>query len=333
MTRRAVVTATGRYLPEREVPNSWFSDELGLETSDAWIQSRTGVQTRRFVDREAGEATASMATEAARRCLASAGLTGADVDGILVATVTPDHFFPSTACLVQDALGAKGAYGWDTSAACSGFLFTLAQAAAMVRSGMARRLLVIGADTMSSIIDFEDRATCVIFGDGAGCFLVEGSDEPADGELLDFVMHTDGAGGDSLKMVAGGSRHPTTAQTVAANLHVVHQDGRTVFKHAVGRMGDVVTELLERNGLSSDDVKLAIPHQANLRIIQSIAKRQGWSMDRIAVTIDRWANTTAATLPTTLDWAVEEGRLERGDLVVFATFGAGFTWGAALMRW
>ncbi len=333
MTRRAVVTATGRYLPEREVPNSWFCDELGLETSDAWIESRTGVQTRRFVDREAGEATASMATEAARRCLASAGLTGADVDGILVATVTPDHFFPSTACLVQDALGAKGAYGWDTSAACSGYLFTLAQAAAMVRSGMANRLLVIGADTMSSIIDFEDRATCVIFGDGAGCFLVEGRDEPAGGELLDFVMHTDGAGGDSLKMVAGGSRHPTSAQTVADNLHVVHQDGRTVFKHAVGRMGDVVTELLERNGLGSADVKLAIPHQANLRIIQSIAKRQGWSMDRIAVTIDRWANTTAATLPTTLDWAVEEGRLDRGDLVVFATFGAGFTWGAALMRW
>lgn len=333
MTRRAVVTATGRYLPEREVPNSWFCDELGLETSDAWIQSRTGVQTRRFVDREAGEATASMATEAARRCLAQAGLTAGDVDGILVATVTPDHFFPSTACLVQDALGAKGAFGWDTSAACSGFLFTLAQGAAMVRSGMANRLLVIGADTMSSILDFGDRATCVIFGDGAGCFLVEGRDEPADGELLDFVMHTDGAGGDSLKMIAGGSRHPTSAQTLALNQHVVFQDGRTVFKHAVGRMGDVVTELLERNGLSSADVKLAIPHQANLRIIKSIAKRQGWSMDRIAVTIDRWANTTAATLPTTLDWAVEEGRLEHGDLVVFATFGAGFTWGAALMRW
>lgn len=333
MTRRAVVTATGRYLPEREVPNSWFCDELGLETSDAWIQSRTGVQTRRFVDREAGEATASMATEAARRCLAQAGLTAGDVDGILVATVTPDHFFPSTACLVQDALGAKGAFGWDTSAACSGFLFTLAQGAAMVRSGMANRLLVIGADTMSSILDFGDRATCVIFGDGAGCFLVEGRDEPADGELLDFVMHTDGAGGDSLKMIAGGSRHPTSAQTLALNQHVVFQDGRTVFKHAVGRMGDVVTELLVRNGLSSADVKLAIPHQANLRIIKSIAKRQGWSMDRIAVTIDRWANTTAATLPTTLDWAVEEGRLEHGDLVVFATFGAGFTWGAALMRW
>lgn len=333
MTRRAVVTATGRYLPEREVPNSWFCDELGLETSDAWIQSRTGVQTRRFVDREAGEATASMATEAARRCLAQAGLTAGDVDGILVATVTPDHFFPSTACLVQDALGAKGAFGWDTSAACSGFLFTLAQGAAMVRSGMANRLLVIGADTMSSILDFGDRATCVIFGDGAGCFLVEGRDEPADGELLDFVMHTDGGGGDSLKMIAGGSRHPTSAQTLALNQHVVFQDGRTVFKHAVGRMGDVVTELLVRNGLSSADVKLAIPHQANLRIIKSIAKRQGWSMDRIAVTIDRWANTTAATLPTTLDWAVEEGRLEHGDLVVFATFGAGFTWGAALMRW
>lgn len=338
MTRRAIVSATGRYFPDRLIPNSYFFDELGLDTSEEWILARTGIKTRHFVDRDAGQATAAMATEAARSCLAQAGLGPDDIDGVLVATVTPDHFFPSTACLVQDALGAKGAFGWDTSAACSGFLFTLAQAASLVRSGMARRLLVIGADTMSSIIDFTDRQTCIIFGDGAGCFLVEAAEAKSGegdvtGELLDFVMHIDGSGGESLKMPAGGSRRPASVATVEHRLHYVHQDGRTVFKHAVKRMGEVIGELLERNGLQSSDVGLFIPHQANQRIILACSKRFKIPMDKVMLTLEDWANTTAATLPTALDLAVEQGRLEPGDYVVFATFGAGYTWGAALLRW
>ncbi len=334
MTRRAVVSATGRYFPARSIPNSYFYDDLGLDTSEEWIRSRTGILTRHFVDRDAGEATAAMGTHAARACLDAAGLRPDDVDGVLVATVTPDHFFPSTACLIQDALGASRAFGWDTSAACSGFLFTLSQAAALVRAGMARRLLVVGADTMSSILDFQDRQTCIIFGDGAGCFLVEAAEGDApQGELIDFVMHVDGSGGDALKMPAGGSRQPTTAATVAAGLHTVHQDGRTVFKHAVKRMGEVIEELLVRNGLTSDDIGLFIPHQANQRIILACSKRFKIPMDKVMLTLEHWANTTAATLPTALDLALEQGRVERGDYVVFATFGAGYTWGAALLRW
>lgn len=334
MSRRAVVTSTGRYFPSRRIDNSHFYGELGLDTSEEWIVERTGIRTRYFVDREAGEATAAMATEAARQCLDRAGLGPDDVDGILIATVTPDHSFPSTACLVQHALGANAAYGWDTSAACSGFLFTLSQATALVRSGMARRVLVVGADTMSSILDFSDRQTCIIFGDGAGAFLVEAAEDDArGGELLDFVMHTDGAGGESLKMPAGGSKLPASAQTVADGLHYVHQDGRTVFKHAVKRMGEVIGELLERNGLTSDDIGLFIPHQANRRIITACSRRFKIPMDKVMLTLEHWANTTAATLPTALDLALEQGRVQRGDYVVFATFGAGYTWGATLLRW
>ncbi len=331
--RRAVVSSTGRYFPSREVDNSYFYGELGLETSEEWILERTGIRTRYYVDRDAGEATASMATSAARICLEKAGLEPGDVDGILVATVTPDHFFPSTACLVQNALGAKNAFGWDTSAACSGFLFTLSQATALVRSGMARRLLVVGADTMSSILDFSDRQTCIIFGDGAGCFLVEAGEDDSNGELIDFVMHVDGAGGESLKMPAGGSKRPASAETVAQGLHYVHQDGRTVFKHAVKRMGQVIGELMERNGLTADDIGLFIPHQANKRIITACSKRFSIPMDKVMLTLGEWANTTAATLPTAMDIAAEQGRIKRGEYVVFATFGAGYTWGAALMRW
>ncbi len=334
MTIRAVVSSTGRYFPGRKVLNSHFYDDLGLETTEDWIVSRTGIRSRYYVDRDAGEATAAMATHAARQCLERAGLEPSDVDGILIATVTPDHSFPSTACLVQDSLGARGAFGWDTSAACSGFLFTLAQAASLVKSGMARRLLVVGSDTMSSILDFTDRQTCIIFGDGAGCFLVEAADDDAPGgELLDFVMHVDGSGGESLKMPAGGSRRPASAETVAQGLHFVHQDGRTVFKHAVKRMGEVIEELLARNGLTSDDIGLFIPHQANQRIILACSKRFKIPMERVMLTLEHWANTTAATLPTALDLALEQGRVQRGDYVVFATFGAGYTWGASLLRW
>jgi len=335
VTRRAAVLSTGRFFPPRIVGNDYFYDELGLETSEEWIVERTGIKTRHLVDRAEGQATSWMASKAARICLDKVGVSPDEVDAILVATVTPDHLFPSTACLVQAELGASKAFGWDVSAACSGFVFTLSQAVALVRSGMADKILVIGADTMSSVIDYQDRATSIIFGDGAGAFLI-GAMEPGDEsgrELVDFCMHIDGAGGSFLQMPAGGSARPASIETVQERLHYVKQDGRTVFKHAVKRMAQVLEELLERNDLDSTDVDLFIPHQANKRIIDACARRLKIDEARVVLTLDRWGNTTAATIPSSLDCALEEGRVHRGQHVVIATFGAGFTWGAGLIKW
>ena len=331
MTRIAI-TATGRYFPKRALPNSYFYEDLGLETNEEWILSRTGIKTRRIADVANGEGTARMSVNAARQCLDRAGISPEEVDGILVATITGDLSFPATACIVQDELGASNAFAWDVSAACSGYVFSLAQAKAMIESGMARRILVIGAETMSSILDYNDRNTCIIFGDGAGATLLEAT-EQGGGEVLDFCMHTDGSGVEPLHMPAGGALHPPSHATVDERLHFVRQDGRTVFKHAVTRIAEVIVELLEKNSLSIDDVDLVVPHQANIRIIEACWKRLGISSDKVIVTVDQWANTTAATIPTSLDYALETGRIEPGSTVVFATFGAGFTWGSALVRW
>lgn len=331
MPRPAYVTSTGRHHPTRVVPNSYFCGELGLDTSAEWIESRTGVKTRRWVGE--GETSGTMGIEAAKQCLDKAGVDARDLDGIIVASVTPDLIFPSTACRIQAGLGADRAWGWDSAAACSGYVFALGQAKAMISSGMADRVMVVGTETMSALLDLQDRATCVLFGDGAGATLVEASDEPRGGRVVDVIMRIDGNGEKHLMQPAGGSAMPPTHDTVERRLHYVKQEGRTVFKHAVSRITEVVREVLSRNDCTTDSVALFVPHQANIRIVQACGKRIGIPPEKLMVTIDRWANTTAATIPTSLDLAIQEGRVQPGDKVVMATFGAGFTWGAALLQY
>jgi 3-oxoacyl-[acyl-carrier-protein] synthase-3 len=304
--------------------------EKMVDTNDEWITARTGIRQRHIVDKDM--ATSDMALEAARVALASRGLAATDLHAIIICTVTPDMLFPATACLVQDRLGAHGAWGFDLIAACSGFIYGLTTAAHLVSAGPPKKVLVIGADTMSRILDYSDRATCILFGDGAGAFLVETAEDGEEG-FLDFVNEVDGAGGQFLKMPAGGSRLPASHETVDARQHFVHQEGQQVFKYAVRKMTEMSTTLLERNGLSGKDVKLLIPHQANRRIIEASAKALDMPLDRVIINIDRFGNTTAATIPLATRDAVESGQLVKGDLVLFAAVGAGYTAGASLWRW
>jgi len=301
-----------------------------VETNDQWIVERTGIRERHILEK--GLATSDMAVEAAKRCLAERGVEPAEVEAIIVATVTPDMLFPATACLVQDKLGAKGAWGFDLSAACSGFVYALQVGCKLVESGSHSKVLVIGADTMSSILDYTDRATCILFGDGAGAVLIEPA---AEGEIgmVDFIHEIDGSGGCSLYMPAGGSLHPPSAETVAKKMHYVHQDGQAVYKYAVRKMAEVTEKVLERNGIQGSDLGCFIPHQANKRIILSTAERLGMPLERVIINIDRYGNTTAATIPLAMQTAREEGRLEQNDLVLIASVGAGFTAGASLLRW
>jgi 3-oxoacyl-[acyl-carrier-protein] synthase III len=301
-----------------------------VATADQWITERTGIHTRHIVDK--GVATSDLAAEAARVCLAKRGIAATEVEVIIVATVTPDMFFPATACLVQDKIGAKGAWGFDLSAACSGFPYALQMGAKLIESGVQKKVMVIGSDTMSSIIDYKDRATCVIFGDGAGAVLLEPCE---DGEIgmIDYFHEIDGSGAPALNMPGGGSLHPPTAETVAKNMHVVHQDGQAVYKFAVRKMAEAAEILLSRNGLTGKDLGLFIPHQANKRIILSTADRLGLPLDRVIINIDRFGNTTAATIPMAMQTALDEGRLKKGDLVLLASVGAGFTVGTTLLQW
>ncbi len=301
-----------------------------METNDRWILERTGIRERRIADPEM--ATSDMAVEAARVALAERGLAPTDLDAIIVCTVTPDMLFPSTACLVQDRLGAKGAWGFDLVAACSGFIYGLTTAAHLVSSGSHKRVLVIGSDTMSRIIDYTDRSTCILFGDGAGAMLVERTDGGESG-FIDFLNEIDGSGGQYLKQPAGGSRMPATHETVDKRLHFVKQDGQQVFKYAVRKMFESSRALLDRNGLTAKDVKLLIPHQANRRIITAAAERLGLSCEQVIINIDRFGNTTAATIPLATRDAVDAGQLQKGDLVIFAAVGAGYTVGTNLWRW
>jgi 3-oxoacyl-[acyl-carrier-protein] synthase-3 len=273
-----------------------------------------------------------MAVEAARAVLAARGIDPTEISAIIVCTVTPDMLFPATACLVQDRLGAAGAWGYDLIAACSGFVYGLTTAAHLVSAGPPKKVLVIGADTMSRILDYTDRATCILFGDGAGAFLVETA-EPGEEGFLDFVNEVDGSGGQFLKMPAGGSRMPASHETIDGRQHFVHQEGQQVFKYAVRKMAEMSSTLLQRNGLRGEDVKLLIPHQANRRIIEATAKALDMPLDRVIINIDRFGNTTAATIPLATRDAVESGRLQKGDLVLFAAVGAGYTAGANLWRW
>lgn len=324
----AKIAALGCWTPPGVLTNRDL--ERMVDTSDEWILTRTGIRERHIAGPEV--ATSDMAVEAARIALAARGADPDEIDCVLVCTVTPDMLFPATACLVQDRLGLRRAWGFDLVAACSGFVYGLTTAASMVRSGMHRKVLVIGADTMSRILDYKDRATCILFGDGAGAMLVEASESNEFG----FIGHRneiDGSGGDSLKMPAGGSRLPASAETVAQGLHVVKQDGQAVFKYAVKKMGETCLSLLDEHGFSPADVKLLIPHQANRRIIEAMAERLGLREDQVVINIDRYGNTTAATIPLATRDAIEQGRLKQGDLVLFAAVGAGFTVGANLWRW
>ncbi|HEY6271824.1 MAG TPA: beta-ketoacyl-ACP synthase III [Terriglobales bacterium] len=324
---RAKISALGTYVPPRLLTNTDL--EKMVETSNEWIMERTGIRQRHIVD--PGTATSHLAAAAATRALEERGISGDQVEAIFLGTVTPDMFFPSTACLVQDRIGAKGAWGFDISAACSGFVYALQTGVKFVESGAHKKVLVIGADVMSSIIDYTDRATCVIFGDGAGAVLIE----PASGDeyFIDFLHEVDGSGGCALSMPGGGSRNPSSHETVDKKMHYVQQDGQAVFKYAVRKMAESSEKLLERNGFKGTDVDLFVPHQANKRIITSTAARLGLSEDRIIINIDEYGNTTAGTIPLALESARQQGRLKKGDLVLMAAVGAGFTTGAALLRW
>jgi len=325
---RAKISALGCYVPPRVLTN--FDLEKMVDTTNEWILERTGIRERHIADPDM--ATSDMAVEAARAALAQRGIEASELDAILVCTVTPDMMFPSTACLVQDRIGAKGAWGFDLIAACSSFLYGLTTAAHLVAAGSHRKVLVIGADTMSRIVDYTDRTTCVLFGDGAGAMLVEPSEDDSLG-LVDFINEIDGSGGEFLKMPAGGSRLPASHETVEKRLHYVHQEGQQVFKYAVRRMYEVCRDLIERNGLTARDIGLLIPHQANARIIYATAERLGLKPEQVVVNIDRYGNTTSGTIPLATQDAIQSGRLKKGDVVLFAAVGAGFTVGASLWRW
>jgi 3-oxoacyl-[acyl-carrier-protein] synthase III len=323
----AKITGVAGYVPPKVLTNADL--ERMVETNDEWIRTRTGIRERHIA--EGGMASSHLATEAAKTLLAKTKTDPSEIDLIIVASVTPDMFFPATACLVQDRLGAKRAWGFDLSAACSGFAYALTVGAQFVGSGAHRKVVVIGSDVMSSILDYKDRSTCVLFGDGAGAVLVE----PAkDGEgILDFSHDVDGSGGQYLYMPGGGSLHPSTHETIDKNMHVVHQEGSQVFKYAVRRMAELAACLLERNGFTSDDLALVVPHQANLRIIRAMQQRLGLEDSKVMVNIDKYGNTTGGTIPLGLRDAVDQGRLKKGDLVLLAAVGAGYTTGGLLLRW
>jgi 3-oxoacyl-[acyl-carrier-protein] synthase-3 len=326
---RAKITALGTYVPPRVLTNADL--EKMVDTTDEWIMARTGIRERHIVEK--GMATSDLAAEAAKVALAERGISPDDLELIVVGTVSPDMFFPATACLVQHKLGARDVWGFDLSAACSAFVYALQAGAQFIRSGQHKKVLVIGADTMSSIIDYTDRATCVLFGDGAGAVLLEPCEDGEDCGLIDCVQYVDGAGGCALYMPGGGSLNPSTHETVDKKMHYVHQDGQAVFKYAVRNMADACERLLERNGLKGSDVDCFIPHQANLRIISATGDRLGLRPETIIINIDRYGNTTAGTIPLAMQTAREQGRLKKGSLVMIASVGAGFTTGAALLRW
>jgi len=327
---KAKISALGCYTPPRVLTNQDL--EKLVETNDQWIMERTGIRERHIAAPEM--ATSDMAIEAAKCALAQRGLDAKELDAIIVCTVTPDYFFPSTACLVQNGIGAKGAWGFDLIAACSGFLYGLTVGAHLVAAGTHKKVLICGADTMSRIIDYTDRSTCVLFGDGAGAMLIEAAGEGDNGAgFIDFVGEVDGSGGEYLRMPAGGSRCPASHETVEQRLHFVHQEGSQVFKYASRKMHEACREVLDRNHFKVEDVGLMIPHQANKRIIMAAGERLGIAPERVMINIEKYGNTTAGTLPLATRDAISQGRLKKGDLVLFAAVGAGYTVGASLWRW
>jgi len=324
---RATITAVGHWVPDDKLTNADF--EKMVDTSDEWIRTRTGIVERRIL-RTGG--TSDLAANALKAMLRTRGIGPEELDLIIVATVTPDMFFPSTACLVQEKVGAKQAWGFDVSAACSGFPFALITGAQFIENGTCRKVAVIGADKMSSITDYTDRNNCILFGDAGAAVLLEPSPDPSSG-ILDSILRCDGAGEKALHMKAGGSLNPATHETVDKRMHYIFQDGKTVFKVAVVSMADVSAEIMERNGLTGKDVAWLVPHQANQRIIDATAKRMGLDPARVMLNIDRYGNTTAATIPLCLSEWWQAKKLLAGQTIVMASFGAGYTWGAVLMKW
>ena len=322
----AAITAVGGFVPEDKLTN--FDLEKLVDTNDEWIRSRTGIEERRILKGE-GKATSDLVVPAVQQLCEKRGISPEEIDCLIVGTVTPDMVFPATANIACDKLGAKNAWSFDVSAACSGFLYTLTLGASLIESGRCKKVVVCGADKMSAIIDYSDRATCIIFGDGAGAVLLEPNEEGYG--VLDSILRSDGSGCQYLHMKAGGSKKPATIETVMAKEHYVYQEGQPVFKFAVKGMADVSAELLERNNLTGDDISWLVPHQANKRIIDATASRMGLSPEKVMLNIQRYGNTTAGTLPLCLwDW---EKQLKKGDNIVLSAFGGGFTWGATLVKW
>ena len=328
MSKRAYISAISHWVPEKILTNADL--EKMVDTTDEWIRTRTGISERHIL--EDGKASSDMGAEAVKLLLKHRNIGADEIDGIIVATVTPDMFFPSTANLVQDKVGATNAWSFDISAACSGFIYALSLGSQMIEAGKYKKVVVVGADKMSSITNYSDRNTCVLFGDAAGAVLLEPTEEDDIG-IIDFLLHSDGTGAEYLHMKAGGSKYPATVETVANDWHYIYQDGKTVFKFAVQKMADVAEQVLSRNSYSGKDVKLLVPHQANLRIIDAAAKRLGLDPNKVLINIDRYGNTTAATIPLALSEAYHQGKVYKNDLIVMATFGAGFTWASALVKW
>ncbi|MFD0671783.1 beta-ketoacyl-ACP synthase III [Cohnella sp. GCM10027633] len=321
------ILGTGKYVPDNRLTNAQL--EQIVETNDEWIVTMTGIKERRIVSE--GQATSDLAYEASVRAIAAAGLTAADIDLIIVATITPDMFFPSTACLLQEKLGAKRAAAYDLSAACSGFIYALANATGFIKMGMYKHVLVVGAESLSRITDYNDRNTCILFGDGAGAVVL--GEVPEGRGFKSFELGADGSGGELLRICGGGSRLPSTEQSVADRRHFIEMNGREVFKFAVRIMGGAAEEALAKAGLGKEDIDLLIPHQANIRIIQSALDRLNLTRDKCMVNIDKYGNMSAASIPVALAEAVEEGRIKEGDRLVFVGFGGGLTWGASVMIW
>ncbi|GAB5465376.1 MAG: ketoacyl-ACP synthase III [Candidatus Kapaibacteriales bacterium] len=324
----ATITSIAHYIPEKVADNKHFASYL--DTDDQWITERTGIKERRHARED--QATSDLIVPAAEECIAKAGISKDEVDMVIVATVTPDHFYPSTAAVVQNKLGLKNAWGYDISAACSGFLFAYATACKLVESGVAKKILLCGADKMTSILDLNDRATAILFGDGAGVCLIEESDDPELG-FRDSILRIDGSGGKFLHQKAGGSRKPASHDTIDAKEHYIYQDGKNVFRYAVVGMADVSAEIMAKNDLVADDIAYLVPHQANHRIISATADRMGVGLDKVMINIEKYGNTTAGTIPICLSEWHEAGKLHKGDRLILASFGAGFTWGSAYLRW
>jgi len=323
---RAKITGLGHYLPEYILTNKEL--ETLVDTDDEWIRTRTGITERRIL-KDPDKGSSFMGAKAAEEALKNAGVSAEEIDSIIFATVTPDYLFPASACLVQKSIGAKNAFAFDLSAACSGFLYALSTGGNMIESGRAKKVLVIGADKMSSIVDYTDRTTCIIFGDAAGAVLLEATEEETG--IIDYVHHTDGDDECLLYQPGGGSINPATNETVDKKLHYLRQEGRAIFKKATEGMADVSLEIMERNNLSAEDVAWLVPHQANLRIIDATARRMGIGKDKVMINIEKYGNTTAATIPLCLyDW---KDKLKVGDNLVLSAFGGGLTWGAVYLNW
>lgn len=324
---RAAITAVGHHVPDKIMTNHDL--EKLVETNDEWIRTRTGISERRILEQGA---TSDLAVPAVQMLLKNRGIGAEEIDAIIFATVTPDMFFPATACVLQQKIGAKNAWGFDISAACSGFVYAISMGTQLVETGAYKKVLVVGADKMSSILDYTDRNTCILFGDGAGAVLLEPSEDETVG-VIDHKLYSDGSGGDFLYMKGGGSLNPPSHETVDKKLHYIYQDGKSVFKVAVVGMADVSAEILKRNNLTGADVDWLVPHQANLRIIDATADRMGLDKSKVMININKYGNTTAATIPLCLSEWWHAGKVKKGQNLVFASFGAGYTWGAVYVKW